>query len=60
MEHHHYHFNLTLEQEFQIKIMELAAKQMSHEQLLKLLVQSSRSLMLKNNAIRALLEQVTQ
>lgn len=49
--------DLTLEQKFQIKLMEISAKQMSREQVLDLLLQSSRSLMLKDNIIRALLEQ---
>lgn len=53
---YHQNLSLSLEQEFQVKVMEIAAQNMSRQQLLNLLLQSSRSLMLKDNIIRALIE----
>ncbi len=46
--------NLTLEQQFEIKRISDAAKQMSREQALDLLMQASRLLMIKTNVVRNL------
>ena len=49
-------FTLTLEQEFQIKMMENLAKEMSRDQMLELLLQVSEQLMVKDNVIRDLMK----
>lgn len=46
--------NLTLEQQFQMKRMQDASKQMSKEQALELLMQAKRLLMVKTNVVRHL------
>ncbi|MGK7877006.1 MAG: NblA/ycf18 family protein [Xenococcaceae cyanobacterium] len=49
---------LTLEQQFQMKLMQKSAKNMSREQALDLLIQASRLLMIKDNVIRQLIKEV--
>ena len=51
-------FELTLEQQFQMRLMEESTHQMSREQMQDLLVQASRLLMLKDNVIRDLVKKV--
>lgn len=48
-------YDLTLEQQFQMRLMEASADNMTHEQVQALLVQASRLLMIKDNVIRNLL-----
>ncbi|MEA5570149.1 NblA/ycf18 family protein [Calothrix sp. UHCC 0171] len=48
-------FQLTLEQEFQMRMMEESAHNMTREEILETLVQVSRLLMVKDNLIRNLL-----
>lgn len=48
-------FELTLEQQFQMSMMERSTHQLTHEQLADLLMQLSRQLMVKDNVIRNLL-----
>lgn len=48
-------FDLTLEQQFEMKRMQDAAQEMDREQAVDLLVQASRLLMVKTNVIRDLL-----
>lgn len=50
-------FELTLEQQFEMRRMQDAAHGMSREQALDLLVQASRLLMVKENIIRNLIKQ---
>lgn len=45
-------FELTLEQQFQMRLMEQAAESMTREQMLDMLNQTMRLLMLKDNVIR--------
>lgn len=47
---------LSLEQEFQLKLVEESAQEISHEQALSLLVQVSKLLMIKDNIIRDLIK----
>jgi uncharacterized protein YaaW (UPF0174 family) len=47
---------LTIEQQFQMKLIEYSVEQMSQEQMKELLIESSRLLMIKDNAIKDLLE----
>lgn len=49
-------FELTLEQQFQMRMMEQSTQQMTREQMQDLLIQSARLLMLKDNVIRDLLK----
>ena len=49
-------FELTLEQQFQMRLMEESAQKMTREQMQDLLVQSARLLMLKDNVIRDLIK----
>jgi hypothetical protein len=48
-------FQLTLEQQFQMRLMEESAQRMSREQMQDILIQTARLLMLKDNVIRDLL-----
>ncbi len=48
-------YELTLEQQFEMKRMQDAAQQMSREQALDMLVQASRLLMIKTNVVRNLM-----
>ncbi|MEY2857370.1 MAG: hypothetical protein RLZZ74_1682 [Cyanobacteriota bacterium] len=47
---------LTLEQEFQLKLVEESAQEISHEEALSLLIQTSKLLMIKDNVIRSLMK----
>jgi hypothetical protein len=49
-------FELTLEQQFQMKLMEQSAEHMNLEQVRDLLIQASRLLMVKDNIIRNLVK----
>jgi Phycobilisome degradation protein nblA len=49
-------FELNLEQEFQMKLMEESAQKMSREQMQDTLLQAARLLMVKDNVIRSLLK----
>jgi hypothetical protein len=49
-------YELTMEQQFQMRLMEESAQNMSREQALDLLVQASQLLMIKDNVIRNLLQ----
>jgi len=51
----HQSYDLTMEQQFQMRLMEESAKSMSREQALDLLVQASQLLMVKDNVIKNLL-----
>lgn len=46
---------LTLEQQFELQNMREAAKNMSREQALELLMQASRLIMIKTNVIQSLI-----
>lgn len=48
---------LTLEQKFQIQLMEKSAQTMSRDEALDLLLQASRLLMLKDNVIKKLMRE---
>jgi Phycobilisome degradation protein nblA len=50
-------FELTLEQQFEMRRMQSEVQHMSREQALDLLLQASRLLMLKDNVIRNLIKQ---
>lgn len=50
-------FELTLEQEFQMRLMAESAHNMSREQMIETLIQASRLLMVKDNVIRNMLKQ---
>ncbi|NJN86061.1 MAG: photosystem I reaction center subunit XII [Leptolyngbyaceae cyanobacterium SL_7_1] len=52
-------FELTLEQQFEIRRMQMEVQGMSREQALDLLLQASRLLMLKDNIVRHLLKQTS-
>lgn len=47
---------LTLEQQFQIRLMEEQVATMTQQQATELLLQASRLLMLKDNVIRSLMK----
>jgi hypothetical protein len=49
---------LTLEQQFQMRLMEEQVGAMTQQQVQDLLLQASRLLMLKDNVIRSLVKQV--
>lgn len=49
-------FELTLEQQFQMKLMEDSAQRMSREQMQDTLIQAARLLMVKDNVIRDLIK----
>ncbi len=48
-------FDLTLEQQFEMRRIQDAAAQMSREQALDMLLQASRLLMIKTNVVRDLM-----
>lgn len=48
---------LSLEQEFQLKVMQESAKEISHDRAVSLLMDATRLLMVKDNAIRSLMRQ---
>ncbi|MCU0533135.1 MAG: NblA/ycf18 family protein [Hydrococcus sp. Prado102] len=45
-------FDLTMEQEFQMKLMQESVGQMSREQMQDLLLETARLLMVKENVLR--------
>lgn len=49
-------FELTLEQQFQMRLMAESAQELSREQMLDMLIQTSRLLMVKDNIIRNLVK----
>jgi hypothetical protein len=49
-------FELTLEQQFQMRLMEQSAQPMTREQMQDFLIESARLLMLKDNVIRDLIK----
>jgi hypothetical protein len=49
-------FELTLEQQFQMRLMEKSAEQMNREQMQELLLQTAKLLMVKDNVIRDLIK----
>jgi Phycobilisome degradation protein nblA len=49
-------FELTLEQQFQMRLMQESAQDLSREQMLDILMQTSRLLMVKDNIIRDLIK----
>ncbi len=51
-------YELTIEQQFQMRLMEESARNMSQAQLADTLVQASRLIMLKDNVIRSLMKQL--
>ncbi len=51
-------FELSLEQQFQMRLVEESLNKISHEQALDLLRQASRLLMVKDNVIRDLMRKV--
>ncbi|PAX51759.1 NblA/ycf18 family protein [Brunnivagina elsteri] len=50
-------FQLTLEQQFQMRLMEQSAESLTREQLLDMVIQTSRLLMVKDNVIRGLVKE---
>jgi hypothetical protein len=49
-------FQLTLEQQFQMRLMEESAEKMDRQQIQDLLLQTARLLMVKDNVIRDLIK----
>ena len=49
-------FELTLEQQFQMRLIEQSAQNMSREQMQEMLIQTSKLLMLKDNAIKNMIK----
>lgn len=49
-------FELTLEQQFQMRVMQESAQDLSREQMLDMLMQTSKLLMVKDNIIRDLIK----
>ncbi|HEY9675228.1 MAG TPA: NblA/ycf18 family protein [Waterburya sp.] len=49
-------FELSLEQQFQMRLMEESAQKMTREQMQDLLIQAARLLMVKDNVIRDLIK----
>jgi Phycobilisome degradation protein nblA len=49
-------FELTLEQQFQMRLMQESAQDLSREQMLDILMETSRLLMVKDNIIRDLIK----
>lgn len=49
-------FQLSLEQEFQLRLVEESVHEISHPEALSLLVEISRLLMIKDNVIRDLMK----
>ena len=48
-------FELTLEQQFQMRLMEQSAQQMTREQMQDILIKAARLLMIKDNVTRDLI-----
>ncbi len=49
-------FELTLEQQFQMRLMEQSTQQMTREQMQDILIKAARLLMIKDNVIRDLIK----
>ncbi len=49
-------FELTLEQQFQMRLMQESVQELSREEMLDVLMQTSRLLMVKDNIIRDLIK----
>ncbi len=49
-------FELSLEQQFQMRLMEESAQKMTREQMQDLLIQAARLLLVKDNVIRDLIK----
>jgi Phycobilisome degradation protein nblA len=49
-------FQLTLEQQFQMRLMEESAQKLTRDQIQDLLMQTARLLMVKDNVIRGLVK----
>jgi uncharacterized protein YaaW (UPF0174 family) len=47
-------FNLTLEQQFQMKLVEDSVEHMNSQQMKEMIVQLSQIIMMKDNAVRAM------
>ena len=47
-------FNLTLEQQFQMKLVEDSVERMNPQQMKEMIVQLSQLIMMKDNAVRAM------
>ncbi|BDA72232.1 Phycobilisome degradation protein nblA [Rivularia sp. IAM M-261] len=52
-------FELSLEQQFQMRLMQESAQELTREQMLDVLMQTSRMLMVKDNIIRNLVKSGT-
>ncbi|OKH38598.1 photosystem I reaction center subunit XII [Calothrix sp. HK-06] len=52
-------FELSLEQQFQMRLMQESAQELSRDQMLDILMQTSRMLMVKDNIIRNLVKNGT-
>jgi CRISPR/Cas system CMR subunit Cmr4 (Cas7 group RAMP superfamily) len=52
-------FDLSLEQQFQMKLVEQSTENMNREQMQELLVEISRLVMLKDNIIKGLMKECT-
>lgn len=50
-------FELTLEQQFQMRLMQESAEKLSREQMQELLIQTARLLMVKDNVIKNMIKQ---
>jgi uncharacterized protein YaaW (UPF0174 family) len=48
------HANLTLEQQFQIKLVEDSVERMDSQQMKEMIVHLSQIIMMKDNAVRAM------
>ena len=51
-------FELTLEQQFKMRLVEESAQNMSREQAMELLLEASRLLMVKDNVIKDLVKKI--
>lgn len=47
-------FNLTLEQQFQMKLVEDSVERMNPQQMKEMIVQLSQLIMMKDNAVKAM------
>jgi Phycobilisome degradation protein nblA len=47
-------FNLTLEQQFQMKLVEDSVERMNPQQMKEMIVQLSQIIMMKDNAVKAM------
>lgn len=53
-------FNLSLEQQFELKTLEMASHELTHEQLRILTLQAAELLMRKDNALRDLTKKLVE